>query len=77
MKLVWDEMTWEDYLWWQTRDRKILERINTLIKDIGRNENRQARRSGLSDGVRCVRAGGETPEYVASVGPQQRAALVG
>jgi toxin YoeB len=29
----------EDYLYWQTQDRKILKRINQLIQDISRNEN--------------------------------------
>lgn len=37
MKIVWDENAWEDYLWWQQQDRKILERINLLIKDIACN----------------------------------------
>ena len=25
---------WEDYLYWQNNDKKILKRINTLLKDI-------------------------------------------
>ena len=37
MKIVWDENAWEDYHWWQQQDRKVLKRINTLIKDIARN----------------------------------------
>ena len=28
---------WEDYLYWQTQDRKTLRRINALIKDIQRS----------------------------------------
>ena len=39
MKLVWDESAWEDYVWWQTEDRKVLKRINALVKDIARNGN--------------------------------------
>lgn len=39
MLLTWDENAWEDYLWWQAHDRKVLKRINTLIKDIARNGN--------------------------------------
>ncbi|WP_123961253.1 Txe/YoeB family addiction module toxin [Corynebacterium pseudopelargi] len=39
MLLVWDENAWEDYLWWQTQDRRTLKRINQLIKDIDRNGN--------------------------------------
>lgn len=39
MKLVWDDNAREDYVWWQTQDRKVLKRINALIKDIERNGN--------------------------------------
>ena len=28
---------WEDYVFWQKNDKKILKRINDLIKDIKRN----------------------------------------
>ena len=28
---------WEDYLYWQNNDRKILKRINLLLEDIKRN----------------------------------------
>lgn len=31
MRLVWDHHAWADYKYWQTADRKILKRINTLI----------------------------------------------
>jgi len=31
------ECAWSDDLYWQQTDRKILERINTLIRDIQRN----------------------------------------
>lgn len=34
MRLAWDANGWEDYHWWQENDRKILRRINLLIKDI-------------------------------------------
>jgi toxin YoeB len=33
----WSDDAWEDYLYWQTQDRKTLKRINQLIKDIDRN----------------------------------------
>ena len=39
MKLVWDEDAWDDYLYWQTQDRKVLKRINSLLTDIQRNGN--------------------------------------
>ena len=31
MRLVWDRSAWEDYTHWQTADRRVLKRINTLI----------------------------------------------
>jgi toxin YoeB len=37
MELVWQTHAWEDYLFWQQTDKKILERINDLIKDTLRN----------------------------------------
>ena len=37
MKLVFADQAWEDYLYWQRTDKKLLERINTLIKDIARS----------------------------------------
>ncbi len=37
MKLVFAEQAWEDYLYWQKTDKKILNRVNTLIKDISRS----------------------------------------
>jgi len=36
VKLIFAEPAWEDYLYWQKTDKKLLERINTLIKDISR-----------------------------------------
>ena len=39
MKLVWDPNAWEDYLWWQAQDRRVLKRINQLIRDVIRNGN--------------------------------------
>lgn len=39
MLLIWDENAWDDYLWWQTEDRRTLKRINLLIQDIARNGN--------------------------------------
>ena len=37
MKYVFVDESWEDYLYWSKTDKKILERINELIKDINRN----------------------------------------
>ena len=36
MKLIFTDEAWEEYLYWQTRDKKILKKINTLIKDVKR-----------------------------------------
>ena len=32
MKLIWSTSSWEDYLYWQKVDKKIVKRINELIK---------------------------------------------
>ncbi len=37
MKYVFVEESWEDYLYWQQNDKKIMARINNLLKDISRN----------------------------------------
>ncbi|MGD8193665.1 Txe/YoeB family addiction module toxin [Herbiconiux sp. P18] len=37
-KLAWTDEGWEDYLYWQTQDRKTLKRINTLIEDTLRDD---------------------------------------
>ena len=39
MSLVFSDDAWEDYLWWQAQDRKVLKRINLLIQDAIRNGN--------------------------------------
>ncbi len=36
MRLIWSETSWEDYLYWQSHDKKVLKKVNTLIKDIKR-----------------------------------------
>ncbi len=33
MKLVFHEQAWDDYLYWQTADPKVLDRLNGLIKE--------------------------------------------
>ena len=34
MKIVFSKNSWEDYIFWQTNDKKMLLKINELIKDI-------------------------------------------
>ncbi len=36
MRLIFAEQAWDDHLYWQKTDKKLLERINALIKDISR-----------------------------------------
>lgn len=37
MKKIWFDEAWEDYLYWQTQDKKTLKRIHALLKDIERD----------------------------------------
>jgi toxin YoeB len=37
VKLIFSENAWEDYLFWQKTDRKMLKRINRLIHEIMRD----------------------------------------
>lgn len=37
MRLLWEDRAWEDYLSWQSQDKKTLKRINALLKDIQRS----------------------------------------
>lgn len=39
MKKVFSDGAWDDYLYWQTQDKKTLRRINQLIGDVERNGN--------------------------------------
>jgi toxin YoeB len=36
MKYVFVDESWEDYLYWQKNDKKILNKINSLLRDISR-----------------------------------------
>lgn len=37
MRLIFSDHAWNDYLYWQKFDKKILKRINLLIKDVQRS----------------------------------------
>ena len=37
MKKIWSDKAWDDYLYWQTQDKKTLKIVNQLVKDIERN----------------------------------------
>ena len=43
MNIVFTETAWEQYIHWQTEDKKMIKRINQLIKSI--------QREGLLDGL--------------------------
>ncbi len=38
MNKIWFDEAWEDYLYWQTQDRKTLKRVNALLRDIEREQ---------------------------------------
>lgn len=37
MLKIWHDNAWDDYLYWQSQDKKTLKKVNSLIKDIERN----------------------------------------
>jgi len=43
MNKIWSDRAWDDYLHWQTNDKKVAKKINELIKSI--------EREGLSKGL--------------------------
>ena len=43
MRKRWDEKAWDEYVSWQSEDKRTLKSINELIKDIERN--------GVSNGI--------------------------
>jgi len=36
MQKAWTDDAWKDYLYWQAKDKKMLKRINNILKDIDR-----------------------------------------
>jgi addiction module toxin, txe/yoeB family len=39
MKISWNNKAWEEYVKWQSEDKKVVKKINELIKDIEKNGN--------------------------------------
>lgn len=37
MNKIWFDKAWDDYIYWQTQDKKTLKRINQLIRDTERD----------------------------------------
>ena len=36
MKLIFADVPWDDYVYWQKQDQRMVERINTLIRETQR-----------------------------------------
>lgn len=47
MKFVWDEDAWSDYVRWQSEDRRVLRRINDLLRDIARGAGQGRPHDGI------------------------------
>lgn len=39
MNINWNSKAWKEYVEWQSKDKKIVKKINEIIKDIQRNGN--------------------------------------
>jgi len=37
LKIIFTDESWQDYLYWQEHDKKIIKKINALIKEIARH----------------------------------------
>jgi toxin YoeB len=37
MQKLWTDRAWNDYLFWQTQDKRTLKRVNQIIRDVERN----------------------------------------
>ena len=39
MKKIFSDRAWEDYLYWQKNDKRMLKKVNESIRDIDRNQH--------------------------------------
>ena len=37
MNKIWTDEAWDQYLYWQTQDKRTLKKLNNLLNDIDRN----------------------------------------
>lgn len=37
MRKNWEDVAWEEYIYWQAQDKKTIKKINSILKDIDRN----------------------------------------
>lgn len=56
MGIAWDNDAWEEYLRWQAQDRRILKRINRLLRAPGGAPPDSAQDSSRSPALRTRRA---------------------
>jgi hypothetical protein len=67
VRIFWSSKAWEDYLNWQQTDTRVLEKINSLIKDISRSPFRGIGKTG----------GAQRTTFRMVVAPHHRRASVG
>ena len=80
MDILWDKSAWDDYQFWINNDRKVLQKINSLIKEcqrtpfdgIGKPEPLKATLTGwwsrrINDADRMVYRGDRTTIEIASL----------
>ena len=52
-RISFSENAWEDYIYWQSQDKKTLKKINALLKDISRHpfegEGKPEKLRGMDD----------------------------
>lgn len=41
MNKIFSDIAWQHYLYWQREEKKVLKRLNELIRDIDRNGNEE------------------------------------
>lgn len=47
MRYVWDQDAWSDHLYWQVQDRRVLKRIDELLKDVARGAGQATPHEGI------------------------------
>ena len=78
MKILFSERAWEDYLYWQQTDKKMLSRVNNLIKDIQRNPHSGIGKPELLQGTLCQTISQITkPKQIALAFPELRCVFGG
>jgi len=50
MRKFWWDIAWEDYIYWQTQDKKTLKKINNLLRDLERSDGKSSGKQELLKG---------------------------